>query len=1191
MASQEYLNGILEEFQKIRRISEFGEANRSLFGDSLLAQVEEQFHRSSAINVENLISIAFRIEQIAIRLWSDIEYGTQYRQQAKEAFEVAAKLFEQLAEAQVIASRRVHLDLYLHSAIDFSLGEFQANATVLARKVLERFEFGTDLHSRVLRSTFLLLRRTLAELEETLSDLSQTKGLFEQTIQQGIALGELDQDGAIEEAGHFITLEAILSFAQYLRSGQNEGYEVARNKIQSALQMFNIIRDPDNFVLTQLVSLLIRQMHFSSLWHQLGDLHRFRQNPILSRYIQVLTTDKRRPTYELWESQIEALPKVLTDSKAVVLQMPTSAGKTRVAEIKIAHVLATHADSARCIYISPFKSLAAQVEESLDYYLAKVGYRVTSVFGSYESVEFEDFLIEQSDVLVITPEKLDYLFRQQRDFFDTVKLIVVDEGHLLDNGVRGLRLEILLHRLQKLLSDKGLQILFISAVVPNSEEIATWLAQGEPVLVGSKWKPTKLRQGVFYWGSDWKGRIRYREEQLELITDIEKRLIQEFHKTQPGVRLKHPKYYPDTIYEIAIELALNFLKASPTIIFTAVREHVDSIARNLYNRIQEMREVNPTFRLASDSSKEELERLAQKVERRLGEGFPLSTYIREGFAYHHGHLPDDLRSAIEEAFRKESLAILIATPTLAQGVNLPVHLMIVANLERGSAMPFLIRDFRNIAGRAGRALHETEGYVIFVQNTQSDWLVDQMYRRYLRDDRIEPVQSVLFNLYTQLIERKLGISLSQFLTNPVSMTFTDKDLQVDNELDTAFQTQVLALLYEEVIRETDPDTVRNTIDQTLFGTQWKHDRTYYEPLVEYSKQHVRYLTTQFQSQGQKKAFYKTGFAFQSCQALEAEIRELAREGVFPSLRNPTTGSLDEDILARILRLVSIPKETAGKYKGNVDLAHVMIRWINFADLNQLVAEYKDKDSIFEDPLKVSDIIYHQFMNNAPWALNSIVKILTYLRDEELLPFDHEIGLLPAYVKYGVNTPAAAYISGMGVSDREIARIMADYYYQDTGLSVSSPDLNNFREWVQDLTFEGLLTILHDKQHVHDVWAALRRYKLDARPVDYFTQPRSLEFKTFVVGLQYEDRLNHVAKINEGDALRLIREPDNPFDSYALAVYTAFDQKLGYIRSSKAFTLSTLLDEGQQFSCVAEKIYPATNHPNRRLLVRINGLVN
>ena len=715
----------------------------NLVDDNLLFQIEEQFNRTASGNVDELISIAFRIEQIAIRLYGNIESRQEFYSSSKGAFENAAKLFEQIAESQVISNRTVHLDLYFHSAVDFSLGEFQANATVLARKVLNRFEFEADIRSSVIKAAFLLLKQDLSGIEKSFRETVSQKQAFEENLIQKFSSGEYDRNGLAEDTGHFITLEGIVSFSQYLRTGNLEYHQAASEKTKNALKIFVTIRNPDNFVLTQLITLLIRQMQFCSIWHQLGDIHQFQNNPILLRYLNALATDKSKPIYELWDSQIQALPKVLDSNNATVLQMPTSAGKTRIAEIKIAQVLASaEGKPTRCIYVAPFKSLVIQVEASLNYYLEKVGYRVTSIFGSYESVDFEDILVEQSDVLVITPEKLDYLFRQNREFFQEVRLIVIDEGHLLDNDVRGLRLEILISRLTRSFAQNGLQIFFISAVLPNSDEIATWLSQGEPNLARSSWKPTKLRQGIFYWNKEWEGMIQYRDERFKVKTSLNRVVLQEFHKKRPGVRLKKIKYYPQTSYDIANQLALDFIKASPTIIFTAVRTHVDSIAKGLHFQLKKRQEQNTDFSLVAIENKVALENLARKVEQRLGEHFPLAQYIREGFAYHHGYLPDDLKEAIEESFRKEHLRILIATPTLAQGVNLPVHLMIVANLNRGDKHPFLVRDFRNIAGRAGRALHETEGNVIFIQNTQSSWLVNQMYR-YLRDEEIENVQSVL----------------------------------------------------------------------------------------------------------------------------------------------------------------------------------------------------------------------------------------------------------------------------------------------------------------------------------------------------------------------------------------------------------------------------------------------------------------
>ena len=136
LSNKEYLEGVQNELHHLDSIDKFKHAQHGLVGDSLLSQIEEQFNRTASVNLDELISIAFRIEQIAIRLYNDIQLGQEFYASSKDAFEKAAKLFEQIAESQVISSRKVHLDLYLHSAVDFALGEFQANATVLALSLI-----------------------------------------------------------------------------------------------------------------------------------------------------------------------------------------------------------------------------------------------------------------------------------------------------------------------------------------------------------------------------------------------------------------------------------------------------------------------------------------------------------------------------------------------------------------------------------------------------------------------------------------------------------------------------------------------------------------------------------------------------------------------------------------------------------------------------------------------------------------------------------------------------------------------------------------------------------------------------------------------------------------------------------------------------------------------------------------------
>jgi hypothetical protein len=205
--NQRYLQQTQADLLKIQQTPNFKQAERNLLGDSLITQVDKKKYGAATSDVDSLISIAFRIEQIAIRLLSNTETSDDTYKSAKEAFEIAAKLFEQLAEAETISNQRIHLDLYLHSAIDFSLGEYHANASVMARKVIGQFFFEDDNHSKVLRATFLLLKRNIIEIVEFLNGLLINKAQFDSGIQERANSTNIPSDEEIiEDVGHFLTL-------------------------------------------------------------------------------------------------------------------------------------------------------------------------------------------------------------------------------------------------------------------------------------------------------------------------------------------------------------------------------------------------------------------------------------------------------------------------------------------------------------------------------------------------------------------------------------------------------------------------------------------------------------------------------------------------------------------------------------------------------------------------------------------------------------------------------------------------------------------------------------------------------------------------------------------------------------------------------------------------------------------------
>lgn len=236
---------------------------------------------------------------------------------------------------------------------------------------------------------------------------------------------------------------------------------------------------------------------------------------------------------------------------------------------------------------------------------------------------------------------------------------------------------------------------------------------------------------------------------------------------------------------------------------------------------------------------------------------------------------------------------------------------------------------------------------------------------------------------------------------------------------------------------------------------------------------------------------------------------------------------------------------------------------------------------------MSDLIYRHFVNDTPWALNAVVKILGYLKDDEHLSISQKIGLLPAYMKYGVNNPVAAYVCGMGVTNRTVAKTISEYYYNIVGKGTYILSVDEFQEWIREINFEDLFEIIEINEVLIENWEIFWQHKLDTRPLDSLASPDKIEIKIYLVDLQYENRLRFIDSISDGEKLKLICEPENPYDSYALAVHTTHDEKIGYIRNSKAFILSTLIDEGAHFSCVIEKKSLEVNL-NRKILLKVSS---
>jgi len=190
---------------------------------------------------------------------------------------------------------------------------------------------------------------------------------------------------------------------------------------------------------------------------------------------------------ELRPAQQKAIKSGLLEGENLLVCTPTASGKTLIAELAMLNKILHH--EGKAIYIVPLKSLAT--EKYNDF---KKRYEATAkVAIAIGDLDSADPYLEKYDIIICTSEKLDSLIRHHTPWLGKVKIIVIDEIHLLNDARRGPTLEILITLLRKLLPK--VQILGLSATIGNEKELAEWL---DAKLVEDGWRPVKLEKGICF---------------------------------------------------------------------------------------------------------------------------------------------------------------------------------------------------------------------------------------------------------------------------------------------------------------------------------------------------------------------------------------------------------------------------------------------------------------------------------------------------------------------------------------------------------------------------------------------------------------------------------------------------------------------------------------------------------------------
>lgn len=547
-------------------------------------------------------------------------------------------------------------------------------------------------------------------------------------------------DGAEGPFGEFIDRISkwILQFFEN-GNGEDNLLDLA-TKLRDAVYEFGT---PRQLLFGDVIAAVLRKKLENSAWKALPSYSGLPRD----KWLHALQKDSF--IKELWPAQHLLGKADVLKGESAIVQMPTSAGKTKATELILRSAFLAERVSL-AIIIAPFRALCHEIKNSLVEAFHNEPTKVDELSDALQT-DFEIAeLLGHQQILVVTPEKLLYVLRHAPELAAHIGLLVFDEGHQFDSGTRGITYELLLTSLRSMIP-AGTQKVLISAVISNAEAVGEWL-NGEPnVVEGTTLIPTFRSVGFASW-LDQLGRIEYVDsrdaEQGEFFVP---RVIERFNLGRKK-RERTDRFFPEKTdgQAIALYLGLKLVPNGSIALFCGRKSTAASVCEKAVDII----ERGAPVALPSDfSDAQEVERLTHLHVENLGADAPASQSAAHGIFPHHGNTPHGIRLAVEHAMRDDLVRFVVCTSTLAQGVNLPIRYLIVTSVYQGMER-IKVRDFHNLIGRAGRAGMHTEGSILFADPVIYDkrkarndkWRWDQV-KELLEPRNSEPCISNLLSIF------------------------------------------------------------------------------------------------------------------------------------------------------------------------------------------------------------------------------------------------------------------------------------------------------------------------------------------------------------------------------------------------------------------------------------------------------------
>ena len=774
-----------------------------------------------------------------------------------------------------------------------------------------------------------------------------------------------------------------------------------------------------------------RQMIAGSLWWVARAV-----NSRVTRFVKHIT--KQQGLFELLPPQRAALQeKGLLDaaSTAIVIEMPTSGGKTLLAQFRILQALNQFdADKGWVAYVAPTRALTAQITRRLRRDFEPIGIRVEQLSGAVEVDAFEEDLLsgqgEQRsfDILVATPEKLQLVIRNQK-VTRPLALVVMDEAHNIENASRGMRIELLLATIKRECNTAN--FLLMMPYVANADTLTRWLAQdanaGRTISIGTTpWKPNERIVGMFKAVPDDSITAGWRLTYQTLTTTPNTIHLDGVH----WVGQAKPLPLPKSALNLGIETAAMAHIFSERGTSIAIATRIDSVWKMARKVCQAVPALTPI--------PDEIRLVQRFLQTEISSDFELIDMLSRGVGVHHAGLSDEVRALIEWLAEEGKLRTLCATTTIAQGINFPVSSLFLSSrsfFDGHQSKEMSPREFWNMAGRAGRIDHDSVGVVGIAAGTNPAGVMEFVSRA---------TGELVSRLVTLLDELEQAGRLQNLTAVIHSEQWED------------FRCYVAHLWNEKrnidaVLAETE-QLLRNTYGYgVLRGSRDGEQKA--RVLLEATKEYARQLA---EHPGHAQLADMTGFSPEGVAKALAGLGQLQHQLTVAdwsaeSLFGRGNGLAElYGIMLKIPQLASSLEEIGGTGRSNTQIASITNAWVSGKSIKEIADTFFQEESGNTEKItEACKAIYRYLVNTGPWGLSALCRMSGI--DFEALSEDERrrINTLPAMIYHGVSTEEAVLMR-MNSVPRSVAERVGQEYRSSIVQPAAAANIRQARTFLKGL---------------------------------------------------------------------------------------------------------------------------------------------